>query len=275
MKVLSWEYDRLTGFAFWFVVANMVLIEAALIFSPKHLGLLEEDSLAENMGACFLFISGTVLVITAIEIFRRGTFSKSKLDTLRVAMFAIASAAFFWATGEEVSWGQRFFDIPTPDFFNTFNHQKELNLHNFNTRFFNNALETIGLLFILLPSILMYRNIKYVLKISIPSFQLILCFIMVSCYSTYTYVKDQDYIAYVALAFWGWVVLRKNDARGVLLTLTTIAIVSFVGVCNVYYLTYFPANGPREVREYLFSFLFMIYTFYMLLDIKSQTNGLK
>ena len=43
-------------------------------------------------------------------------------------MFALA--AFFMAM-EEVSWGQRIFQLETPGFFATHNYQKELSLHNF------------------------------------------------------------------------------------------------------------------------------------------------
>ncbi|MEC4681180.1 MAG: hypothetical protein VST67_10860, partial [Nitrospirota bacterium] len=32
---------------------------------------------------------------------------------------------------EEISWGQRIFDIPAPAFFRQYNRQRELNLHNF------------------------------------------------------------------------------------------------------------------------------------------------
>lgn len=36
----------------------------------------------------------------------------------------------FFLIGEEVSWGQRFFNRESPDFFKAYNSQKETNLHN-------------------------------------------------------------------------------------------------------------------------------------------------
>lgn len=42
---------------------------------------------------------------------------------------AIAAAALFGA-GEEVSWGQRLFDLTTPDWLRSVNRQRELNVHN-------------------------------------------------------------------------------------------------------------------------------------------------
>ncbi|WP_027392801.1 hypothetical protein [Aquimarina latercula] len=37
---------------------------------------------------------------------------------------------FLFAAGEEISWGQRLFDLKSGDFFNQNNKQKETNLHN-------------------------------------------------------------------------------------------------------------------------------------------------
>lgn len=47
--------------------------------------------------------------------------------------FSLLAFACLFVAGEEVSWGQRLFDIPTPEFFNEHNLQQETNLHNFLT----------------------------------------------------------------------------------------------------------------------------------------------
>ncbi|SHJ30839.1 Tetratricopeptide repeat-containing protein [Malonomonas rubra DSM 5091] len=47
--------------------------------------------------------------------------------------FALLALACFYVVGEEISWGQRIFDIATPDFFQQHNQQNETNLHNFFT----------------------------------------------------------------------------------------------------------------------------------------------
>lgn len=47
--------------------------------------------------------------------------------------FALLALACLYVVGEEISWGQRLFDIPTPEFFNDHNLQGETNLHNFLT----------------------------------------------------------------------------------------------------------------------------------------------
>ncbi|MEZ4271950.1 MAG: hypothetical protein R3C68_11130 [Myxococcota bacterium] len=44
--------------------------------------------------------------------------------------FAVLALACLFGAGEEISWGQRIFDIPTPDWLATHNRQRETNLHN-------------------------------------------------------------------------------------------------------------------------------------------------
>ena len=45
--------------------------------------------------------------------------------------FAFLALACFYVVMEEISWGQRLFDIATPEFFQEHNLQKEINIHNF------------------------------------------------------------------------------------------------------------------------------------------------
>jgi tetratricopeptide (TPR) repeat protein len=44
--------------------------------------------------------------------------------------FAVLALACFYVAGEEISWGQRIFDIQTPEFLKKHNLQNETNLHN-------------------------------------------------------------------------------------------------------------------------------------------------
>ena len=47
-----------------------------------------------------------------------------------VAVSVILGLAFVFGIGEELSWGQRLFDIQTPDVLKQYNKQQELNIHN-------------------------------------------------------------------------------------------------------------------------------------------------
>ena len=47
-------------------------------------------------------------------------------------LFLILGIMFLFGAGEEISWGQRIFDIPTPGGYKALNAQKELSIHNLN-----------------------------------------------------------------------------------------------------------------------------------------------
>lgn len=57
--------------------------------------------------------------------------------------FAALALACFYVAGEEISWGQRLFNIPTPDFFRAHNLQQETNLHNFFTGPYSTLLKQV------------------------------------------------------------------------------------------------------------------------------------
>jgi hypothetical protein len=44
--------------------------------------------------------------------------------------YIVLTLALFWAAGEEISWGQRLLNLPTPAWFAAHNVQQEINLHN-------------------------------------------------------------------------------------------------------------------------------------------------
>ncbi len=71
-----------------------------------------------------VFFFAAVMVISA-----RMAFSESRFRIF----FALLALAGFYVVGEEISWGQRIFDIDSPEFFRTHNLQRETNIHNFFT----------------------------------------------------------------------------------------------------------------------------------------------
>lgn len=57
--------------------------------------------------------------------------------------FAALAVACLYVCGEEISWGQRLFNIGTPDFFSRHNLQQEINLHNFVTGPYSTKLKRV------------------------------------------------------------------------------------------------------------------------------------
>ena len=75
--------------------------------------------------ATFFFL----LLISLLQFFRLFSVSKDKKVLWKVSVFFLA-ILFLFGAGEEISWGQRIFDIQSGDFFSENNVQKETNLHN-------------------------------------------------------------------------------------------------------------------------------------------------
>ena len=86
-------------------------------------GYVREDGLIEMSTALFLFATA---VLSAFRLFKY--FSDSsilwKLTTAGIAVL------FVFGAGEEISWGQRIFDIESSEFFKDKNAQGETNIHN-------------------------------------------------------------------------------------------------------------------------------------------------
>lgn len=71
---------------------------------------LREDAWVENLTVVFLLIS------SGIAIYRAIAYVGMKAPWA-VFFWAMTAFLFFFAAGEEISWGQRIFGIETPEFF--------------------------------------------------------------------------------------------------------------------------------------------------------------
>lgn len=75
---------------------------------------------------------GTAIMLFAVSmtaLFKLITFWKHKSALWKFG-FIMFTLLFFFAAGEEISWGQRIFNIETSEFFMEHNRQKETNFHN-------------------------------------------------------------------------------------------------------------------------------------------------
>ena len=279
MALSLWRFEKLRRdldwFSYWFVFSSLFMGGVFLLFFPSVLNVfLREDSIAETSGAIFLFLTSIVLFCCSCGIYRDSGL-KAKKDQIRLILFFFAGLAFFWAAGEEISWGQRIFDISTPERLAKLNQQKELNLHNLNTLFFNNGLETIILLAILVPSIYRIKGKERILGIILPSYSVILGFQLVSCYVTYSYMKPQDYLSYLMLAVLLISFHSHRDWTRMEQVFLNFILIIFLAVVNIHLRKSFPSNGPREFREYLFSFLCFVYSIEIALDMRKSCLSVK
>lgn len=74
----------------------------------------------------------TVLALLAsmIVCYARAWYLRKQVKTLFLVMTLFFGTAFLFGAGEEISWGQRIFNIESSEFFKKYNAQGETNLHN-------------------------------------------------------------------------------------------------------------------------------------------------
>ena len=108
------------------VLVIVVLATGFLLFYsdlPRFEKFVQEDGIAEWLTVAGLLPGSFVCFSRFVKLIRK----KSKwflFVTLCLGLF------LFFAAGEEISWGQRLFDIETPEYFQQHNAQREINLHN-------------------------------------------------------------------------------------------------------------------------------------------------
>lgn len=99
-----------------------IFILLFFINRPFYLAIISEDSLAEWMTFAFLITTGFISLIIGIKI--------KKLYGYYHWFFLLFFAFNILAGFEEISWGQRVFDIKTEGVFAKYSDQNEINLHN-------------------------------------------------------------------------------------------------------------------------------------------------
>jgi len=110
------------------------LVTVPMFFLSRPLGipwLYREDGIMETFtAAVFLVIAGLCFWHLGIDRRNRRRNSRRWCWLLCVGLASLVIA------GEEVSWGQRWFGLATPEALATINTQDELNVHNIFTDYF-------------------------------------------------------------------------------------------------------------------------------------------
>ncbi|KPK80508.1 MAG: hypothetical protein AMS27_16930 [Bacteroides sp. SM23_62_1] len=89
----------------------------------SYLEFVKEDGIVEYLTFFFLLLSSLVCL------YRLNQYIKIKKG-LWILTWAILAVMFFFAAADEISWGQRIFNIQSSEFFLEHNKQAETNLHN-------------------------------------------------------------------------------------------------------------------------------------------------
>lgn len=120
-----------------------------------------EDGIVENLTALALLAIALTCGYRLMKQWRK----HSRTWLLGTALFSIL---FFFAAGEEISWGQRIFGWESGDFFLERNAQSETNLHNLvvgetklNKLIFSQLLGLVMVIYLLILPV-MYRRLTWV-----------------------------------------------------------------------------------------------------------------
>ena len=116
---------------FYIAILLFLLISYSIFFWLDFntiLKLGQEDGFFETLTALFFLGTSLLFLITYFKDQRGnhffGIYSKKNL------FFLFLGILFFFGFGEEISWGQRIFDVETPEVIKEINIQKEINIHN-------------------------------------------------------------------------------------------------------------------------------------------------
>ena len=118
----------------------------------------EEDGFIESFTVVSLLFASSICIVRAFRIGK-------KRGILFLACLCFMSLIFIFGAGEEISWGQRIFNIESSDFFQQHNAQKETNFHNLkiggvkiNKLIFGKILSVCVIIYLVLLPILYQRK---------------------------------------------------------------------------------------------------------------------
>jgi hypothetical protein len=105
------------------VLILSVFVYIYVNFPDTYLRLIVEDAFVENTQALFFLLS-SIIGFLSVWVIRKSGY---KQIFWLILMFAVGCLFIFF---EEISWGQRIFDLKTPFYFQSHNAQHEITIHN-------------------------------------------------------------------------------------------------------------------------------------------------
>lgn len=151
----------LLGYVLLGIVLTTALIIGWVDEEMFNLRFANEDGIVENLTTLALFGVAIVCANRWVRQFK-------KRDWMWLTGTGIFAVLFFFAAGEEISWGQRIFGWETGEYFMERNAQNETNLHNLvvgdtkiNKLIFSQLLSIVMVIYLLVIP-LIYRRVRWV-----------------------------------------------------------------------------------------------------------------
>jgi hypothetical protein len=150
-----------------------------------------ENVFAREDGSVEYATALMLLCISLLQLYRLYKLSKYKAYLWKIGMIAFV-LIFFFGAGEEISWGQRIFNIESSEYFLENNAQKEMNLHNMviegtkvNKLIFSQLLTIILVIYLIITPVLyqnfgQLKNLMARFAVPLPHWHQSLAFVVVS-----------------------------------------------------------------------------------------------
>ena len=123
-KASKFRLTPLTRIVFWFPILFFGVLWSIKIYNnSRYMQLIQEDAFLEHFQVfayLFAFIFG---IIVTLRFFRQKEY-------LLFGLFLVFSIAMIFTSLEEMIWGQRIFEISSPQYFHDNNRQAEITIHN-------------------------------------------------------------------------------------------------------------------------------------------------
>jgi hypothetical protein len=164
MNFKDFTRTEILGFIFLLLVYTLGIYLSNTDIEYFNNSFAQEDGFAEYGTA---FILGCICLFLTTRLFKLWPFKPAlwKIGVIGMALI------FLFGAGEEISWGQRIFDLESSEYFKQNNAQQETNLHNMvvgetkiNKLIFSQVLTVILVIYLLILPVL-YRKIESIKKL--------------------------------------------------------------------------------------------------------------
>jgi hypothetical protein len=108
--------------AIWLLLSYSIFV---FLSDEEIISLAREDNVIEMVGAILFLMTSILFFIIFLN-----NKKKTKLFSITNIFLFLLGCTFLFGFLEEISWGQRIFNFPTPQLFQESNLQNEFNLHN-------------------------------------------------------------------------------------------------------------------------------------------------
>ena len=244
---------------------TLLAVHGILVVSPwNHSILMQEDGWAENLTAVAYLLAGALLLAAAWAETRRAP----------RFVFLAGGVAMAFIAGEEISWGQRIWDFPTPDFLAR-NAQGEFNVHNLPgvVPFLRGASNLFIMLLCLTTAAALFSRKQGLFGVPLPSLPLLLLLLAILGSARISRMEFADDLRFwfglfgrwqtvALLLLAAWALFCKRPSLALAATATLILCVTCLHAYRQYnndIIRGIEIRGIEEMSEFLLSLFWLCY----------------